>query len=232
MVPSNRLDRYNQIVMRLIGTVLPGWALAAQIVFQPTLSSPSLGGRLAGSVLMSEAPLTELDFPRHLSSSDRDSLAAYVERWNAFKTRQAAIGGSLETWNRRERLEREIVAAVERPGIEQVAHAIAWSQGPYGVTTDVLQEATWAEGLLRDSANASAAPYLYAFLASRYRMQFERADDDRPALEGLAKKYKTMLERVRNAGDPLFVMLADDLDGRERLSPGATRHPRQYLPDT
>ena len=100
------------------------------------------------------------------------------------------------------------------------------------MTTDVLQEATWAEDIVRDGANAPAAPYLYAFLASRYRMQFEQADEDRPFLERLAKKYKTMLERVRNAGDPLFVMLADDLDGRERLSPGATRHPRQYLPDT
>ena len=183
-------------------------------------------------MLLAEAPLTELDIPGNFSSSSRSRLAAYVERWQTFKTRQGAIAGSPETWQRRERLEREIVSAIQRPGIEQVAHGIAWSQGPYGVTTDVLQEATWAEGLLRDSANASAAPYLYAFLASRYRMQFERADEDRSALERLAKKYKTMLERVRTAGDPLFVMLADDLDGRERLSPGATRHPRQYLPDT
>ena len=131
-----------------------------------------------------------------------------------------------------ERLEQEIASVVERPGMEQVAHAIAWSQGPYGVTTDVQEESAWAESLVRDPANALAAPYLYAFLASRYRMQFERAEEDRPALERLAKKYKTMLDRVRNAGDPLFILLADDLDNQPRLSPSATRHPRQYLPDT
>jgi hypothetical protein len=41
-----------------------------------------------------------------------------------------------------------------------------------------------------------------------------------------------MLERVRNSDDPLFRILADDLDNRPALSAGATRHPREYLPDT
>jgi hypothetical protein len=138
----------------------------------------------------------------------------------------------VDTWVRRERLEREIASVIEHSGIEQVAHAIAWGQGPYGVTTDAQQEVAWAESLVRDPANAVAAPFLYAFLASRYRTQFERADEDRPALERLAKKYKTMLDRVRNAGDGLFILLADDLDNRPTLSSNATRHPREYLPDT
>ena len=218
--------------MKSSGTVLLGWALAAQIVFQPTLTAPSFGGRLAGAMLLGEAPLTSIDMPRGLSAADRTHLQTYLDRWKAFRSRQGIVAGSLETWKRRERLEREIVSAVERPGIELVAHAIAWSQGPFGVTTDVLQEAAWAERLVRDTANASAAPYLYAFLASRYRLQFERAGEDRPALERLAKKYKTMLDRVRSAGDGLFILLADDLDNRASLLPGITRHPRQYLPDT
>jgi hypothetical protein len=219
--------------MKVIGTVVMAWTLTGQIVFQPPLTAPpSVAGRLAGAVLLGEAPLTTSDIPKNLRPSDLARLQTYLERWKAFKTRQGHIAGSPETWKRRERLEREIASVVERPGIEQVAHAIAWSRGPYGVTTDVQEESAWAESLVRDPANALAAPYLYAFLASRYRMQFERAAEDRPALERLAKKYKTMLERVRNAGDPLFRLLADDLDNLERLSPSATRHPRQYLPDT
>ena len=92
--------------------------------------------------------------------------------------------------------------------------------------------ASWAESAVGDASHAAARPWLYAFLASRYRLQFEGADEDRALLERLAKKYKTMLDRVRNAGDPLFVVLANDLDNRASLSPGVTRHPRQYLPDT
>ena len=227
------MDRYNQIAMNLIGTVWLGCALTAQIVFQPTLSTPSMvGGRLAGAVLLDEAPLTSHDIPGDMQPSYKARLETYVARGKAFKTRQGIVAGSLETWKRRERLEQEIASTIDLPDIEPIAHAIAWSQGPYGVTRDAGEEATWAEGLLRDPANQAATPYLYAFLASRYRLQFERATEERPLLERLAKKYKTMLDRVRNAGDPLFVVLANDLDNRASLSPGVTRHPRQYLPDT
>ena len=219
--------------MKAILTFVLGWTLAGQIVFQPTLTAPpSVGGRLAGAVLLDERPLTPQDIPVEMQAPYRARLAAYLERWSAFKTRQGLVAGSLETWKRRERLEREIASAIDVPDIESVAHAIAWSQAPYGATRDAAEEATWAERLVRDPANAVATPYLYAFLASRYRLQFEQGADDRPLLERLAKKYKTMLDRVRNAGDPLFVVLAEDLDKRASLSPGVTRHPRQYLPDT
>lgn len=219
--------------MKAIGTVLLGFTLAAQIVFQPTLTAPpSVGGRLAGAVLLGEAPLTPQDIPVEMQAPYRARLAAYLERWKAFKTRQGLVAGSLETWKRRERLEQEIASAVDVPDIESAAHAIAWSRGPYGATRDAREEASWAEELVRDPTYAVATPFLYAFLASRYRLQFEHADEDRSALERLAKKYKTMLDRVRNAGDPLFVVLANDLDNRASLSPGVTRHPRQYLPDT
>ena len=219
--------------MKLISTVVLGWALAAQIVFQPTLSAPTaVGGRLAGAVLLDEAPLTSHDVPKDMPAPYKDRLETYVGRGQGFKTRQETVAGSLETWKRRERLEKEIASTIQLPDIEPLAHAIAWSTGPYGVTRDALEEATWAEGLLRDPANQAATPYLYAFLASRYRLQFEGAAEDRAMLERLAKKYKTMLDRVRNAGDPLFVVLANDLDNRASLSPGVTRHPRQYLPDT
>jgi hypothetical protein len=219
--------------MRLIGTVWLGWSLVAQIVFQPTLSAPPVvGGRLAGAVLLGEAPLTSQDIPGGIQAPHKARLETYIERGKAFKTRQGTVAGSLETWKRRERLEQEIASTINQPDIGPLAHAIAWSQGPYGVTRDARDEATWAEALVRDPANEAATPYLYAFLASRYRLQFEGADEDRALLERLAKKYKTMLDRVRNAGDPLFVLLADDLEARAGLSPGATRHPRQYLPET
>ena len=172
--------------------------------------------------MLNETPLTSQDVPGEMQAPYKARLEAYIERGKAFKSRQGTVAGSLETWKRRNASQREIASTIALPDIELLAHAIAWSQGPYGVTRDAGEEATWAEGLVRDPANQAATPYLYAFLASRYRLQFEGADEDRALLERLAKKYKTMLERVRNAGDPLFVLLADDLDARAGLSPGAT----------
>ena len=185
--------------------VLSGLAALAQT------APPPVGGRLAGAMLLGEAPLTLSDLPPDLSSSDRLRLAAYVER----KPTAA--------------LDRQIVAAIESAGVEalaaQIGARLAAAKGPDA-------EAAEAEALLRDRANQGAAPFLYAYLAARYRLQFERAQDDRPTLERLAKKYRTMVDRVRNSEDGLFRILAEDLDNREALTAGATRHPRQYLPDT
>lgn len=204
--------------MRLIGTALLLFTLAASA--DPAAAQtgpPPVAGRLAGAMLLGEAPLAASDLPPDMPSSDRLRLLAYIERAGA-----AQAGG----W-----LGRQVLAAIERPGSEQLAadlaktHAAASPGGP-------AAEAAWAEGALRDGTNRPAAPFLYAFLAARYRLQIEQAPDVRAELERLAKKYRTMLDRVRHADDTLFAILAEDLDGRPALSPGATRHPRQYLPDT
>jgi hypothetical protein len=195
--------------------------------------APPLGGRFAGSVLLSEAPLSASDLSPDLSSADRLRLLAYLDRRAAFRSRIGVVAGDAALHRRRTRLEQEIVSVIEQPGIEVLATAIAVGAP---LAADPLKEpegeAAWAESALRDPGAAPAAPYLYAFLASRYRIQLERAPDDRSALERLAKKYKTMLERARHANDSIFMLLADDLDGRASISASASRHPRQYLPDT
>jgi hypothetical protein len=128
-----------------------------------------------------------------------------------------------------EAIDRQITAAIEADGVEPLAAHVALRLGS---AKGADAQAAEAEALLRDRANAGAATFLYAYLAARYRIQLEQASDDRPALERLAKKYRTMLDRVRNSEDALFRILADDLDYREALTAGATRHPREYLPDT
>ena len=193
-----------------------GTALALAIVMTGLTAlaqsaPPPLGGRLAGAMLLGERPISADDVPADLSSADRLRVLAYIER----KPTEA--------------LDRQLLAAIATDGLEPVAAHIAGrlasANGPDG-------QAAEAEALLRDRANAGAAPFLYAYLAARYRMQLEQAPDDRPALERLAKKYRTMVDRVRNSEDGLFRILADDLDNRQALTQGATRHPRQYLPDT
>jgi len=212
IIPLSALPRYNHYMTRATGTALAfvmsgltGLAALAQPAPAP------VGGRLAGAMLLGERPLAANEIPADLSSSDRLRVLAYIDR----KPTQA--------------IDRQIVAAIETDGLEPVATAIAGrlaaAQGPDA-------QALEAEALLRDRANAGAATFLYAYLASRYRLQLEQAPDDRPALERLAKKYRTLLERVRNSEDALFRVLADDLDNREALTAGATRHPRAYLPET
>lgn len=194
---------------RTIGTAATFVACLATLMAQA--GPPPLGGRLAGAMLLAEAPLSKADVPVDLPSADRLRVLGYIDR----------------TPDRR--LVTQIAAAIETEGGETAAAAIASAlDGAAGAD----EEAARAERLLRDRAHAVAAPFLYAYLAARYRLQFEAAADDRPALERLAKKYRTMIERVRNSDDALFRLLADDLDNRPSLSAGATRHPREYLPDT
>ena len=193
-----------------------------------------MGGQLARAVLLGGPPLSGDGLPEDLPSADRLRLLGYIDRRNDFVSRQPHITGNPDT--PRLALEREIASVIEKPGIEQEAWEIAWAAGDAPVARAPEQpeaEAEWAESILRSRPGSPAAPYFYAFLASRYRLMFERAPgDDRAALERLARKYRTMLERTRGAGDSLFVLLAGDLDGLPRLSDDATRHPREYLPDT
>ena len=209
MITVRGVTRYNQVMRRTMGTAATIAACLATLLAQA--GPPPLGGRLAGAMLLGETPIASDDVPQDLPSSDRMRVLGYLDR---------GAGRGLAT---------QISAAIEGEGSETAATAIAAAlSGAAGAD----EEAARAETLLRDRAHAVAAPFLYAYLAARYRLQFEKAGDDRPTLERLAKKYRTMIERVRNSDDALFRLLADDLDNRPALSPGATRHPREYLPDT
>ena len=214
--------------------VLLAWAVTASLVQPQPAPAPPVGGHFAGAVLLGEVPLTEDALPHGMSMSDRLVVVTYLDRRQALAERFKSAAGRGDA--ERQRVALEIAATIGTEGIDDTAVAIAASLGTTaGATTstgDPLWGASWAETLVRDVNHTAARPWLYAFLASRYRLQFERAEENRDLLERLAKKYKTMLDRVRSAGDPLFVVLANDLDNRATLSPGVTRHPRQYLPDT
>lgn len=219
--------------MKFIGTVLLAWAVTTGQV-QPPAPAPPVGGLFAGAVLLGEAPLTEEALPNGMTMADRLIVVTYLDRRHELSPRFTPTSGRGDA--ERQRVALEIAATIQTEGIDETARAIGASLGPTAAaatsTGDPLWGAAWAEGVVRDADHVAGLPWLYAFLASRYRLQFERADEDRDLLERLAKKYKTMLDRVKSAGSPLFVVLANDLDNRASLLPGVTRHPRQYLPDT
>ncbi len=221
--------------MKCIGTVLLALAVTVGQAQPPAPApAPPVGGFFVGAVLLNEQPLAESDLPNGMSMADRLIAVTYMERRQALSARITSTGGRGDA--ERQRVAIEIAATIDVEGIEATANAIAASLGPTAAAAtsagDPHWGASWAEGLVRDTQHAAALPWLYAFLASRYRLQFEQAAEDRPLLERLAKKYKTMLDRVRSGGNPTFVLLATDMDNRVSLLPGVTRHPRQYLPDT
>jgi hypothetical protein len=193
-----------------------------------------VGGHLARAALLSGPPLTTADVPADLSSADRLRLLGYIDRRATTEPPIDGAAADRELAGRRAALQREMSSVIERPGIEEDATTIVKSAPLSADTTaDPEAEAEWAEGVLREHRSSPAAPYLYAFLASRYRLTFEQVpESERSLRERLARKYKTMLDRVRSTGDSLLVLLADDLDGLPRLSPEADAHPREYLPDT
>ena len=221
------------MMLSCLGGVLFTRPAGAQHAAAVQVAPPPVGGKLARAVLLGGDPLTAQDLPPDLPSSDRLRLLAYLKRRADFRSRLGTSSSGGPVAAHQGRLERDIATVVERAGIEHEAAEIARSAPPSAEgPARAAHEASWAEGVLRQRPSSPAAPYLYAYLAARYRQVFEQLPDDRPALERQARKYKTMLERVRGADDPIFQLLANDLDGLPSLSAGATRRPQQYLPDT
>lgn len=201
-------------------------ALSAPVTAQHAVPPPPVAGRLAESALLGGRPLASADLPADLPSAERMRLQSYLDRRRGFAPRS----GSGDP--HRIRFEQELASVVETTGIEDEAAELARQLPAADQWGDPDAEAAWAETMLRSRPGSPAAPYLYAFLASRYRQIFERIpDDDRTALERQARKYRTMIERTRAATDPVFALLAADLDGLPSLG-RAARHPRAYLPDT
>ncbi len=206
--------------------LLASGALSTPSPAQHAVPPPPVAGRLAESALLGGRPLAPADLPADLASAERMRLQSYLDRRSSFEPH----AGSDAPY--RIRFEQELASIVEATGIEEEAAELARLLPPANQWGEPEHEAEWAETMLRSRPGSPATPYLYAFLASRYRQVFERLPDgDRAALERQARKYRTMIERTRAAADPVFALLAADLDGLPSLG-RAERHPRAYLPDT
>jgi hypothetical protein len=95
-----------------------------------------------------------------------------------------------------------------------------------------LKEASYAEKRLR--LDAPLAPFLYVFIAQRQRAAFELADraKDIDAMKAAAKKYRAVMQRARAAADPIYALLADDLDRMPYVYAPTGKHPATFNPDT
>jgi hypothetical protein len=226
---------------RLVANILAMVAvLVAGVGGQAQKSAPSgvdLGGKLYRAVFISG--------PGTLSSGD---LAAVPEparaRLSTFLTRRSSFSSSyenkpqdadaLQSDAKRRVIERAIVSLIDAPDINiravefvklaPIAHE--WEGRPAGP----LAESTFAEEILAKDPKTPLAPFLYVFIAQRQRAAFEAASraEDQATMKAAAKQYRTFIERARTAPDPIFKLLADDLDRVPYVYTKSDLHPRDY----
>jgi hypothetical protein len=226
-----RLGAAGLLIAAIVGGQAPPTGQA------PPAVSP-LGGRLQRAIFGVER-LTPSDIER-APEADRDRLRRYAARAASF--RPAPPPDDSPTL-KRYRVERAIVALIEAHGIEQAAASYAaaaavayeWEGRPEGP----LKEAGFAEAFLKKDPQTALAPYLYLFLAHRYRAAFEAAvdrqrrhkDDTLEAQKNAARKYRAFLERARKVADPIFPLAASDLDAEQHVYVDVGLHPRTFNPD-
>jgi hypothetical protein len=217
----------------LVGPLLWATLASAQSDRQP------VGGRLLDAVLRGAERFDLAQLPPDLPEADRVRLVAYARRRSDFKSRLGSPppeSGDNAPWmhGRRRAFEREMVAIVDRPGIEEdaAAAAAATQPPPPSGGTDpgrYAEEIAWAEAWLQRRGDSPFAPLFYAYIAWNLRAGIE-LNDDQALRERLARKYRTMLDRLRSQDDRIWRLLAEELDGGPRVTNAGPAHPRDYLP--
>jgi hypothetical protein len=210
---------------RAVGGLLMVGAMAAQGIASASaqLAYPDidLRGRLYRAVFApGPGTLTSgdlADVPEPL----RGRLSRFLQRRASFKSLYTGapedVTGVLRDAKRRA-LERAIVSLVEADGIGQRALAFVqdapiadeWDRMP----AEPLAEAAYAERVLTMDPSTPLAPFLHLFIAQRQRAASEAAAfrDDPAGAASAAEGAKTHLALARAASDPIFGLVADDME--------------------
>ena len=188
-------------------------------------------GKLYSSLFSAAEPtfkVAELDRTAYarLSGPMKKRLASYEQRRTAFKSRMREPSRDLEfplnaMLDKRKGMERGIVALIDSPGIGDLAAQYASEASVFyeweGMSEGPLSEANYAEEYMKREPKTPLRPYLLVFLLHRYRCAFEclmwekKTDEAKDA----AAKYCTNLELTRKDPDPMFGLIANDLDQQQ-----------------
>jgi hypothetical protein len=195
------------------------------------------GGALVTAVLEGAERFNPEALRGVLPEPDLARLRRYAERRTAFRSQLGEEPGpgveGAFAHGRRVSIERELVALIERPGIEAEAAAAARAARPAypdggSDPARYAGEVAWAEAWLRANPGSALAPFHYAYIAWMLRAGIEQ-NEDRALREHLARKYRTMLTRLTGQPDRIWALLAADIDGAERVGAGGLAHPREFL---
>ena len=216
-----------------------GVAGAAQTPGKP--ADPDLQGKLYRSVFSPSAGLLSTADLAAVPEPLRARLATYLDRRAAFKSSYKSSPDDLKTVRsdaKRRLLERSIVSIVDAPGVEKMAVDFV-STAPIaheweGLSDRPLEEANFAENVLKKDPSSAMAPWLYVFIAQRQRVTFETFENvkNEEGMKASAKKYRAFVERARAAQDVIYAALIDDLDRQPYLYIKGAKHPRDYDPDS
>jgi hypothetical protein len=185
--------------------------------------------------------------PPYLSSGDIAPLPANLrERLSTYLTRRAAFTSAYESQAsgfeaaasdaRKRAIERAIVSVVDDPKAGPLAIAFL-KEAPiaheWKGSQDPLAEAAFAEAYLKRDAATALAPFLYVFIAHRQRAAFEMyaREKNTEGQKAAAKKYRAFLQRGRSAQDPIYALIADDMDRLAWVYTRTEQHPRDFNPD-
>ena len=218
---------------------LAGMLMSAAAWSQPAV--PDLGGKLYRSAFSSGAGMLSHGDLAGVPEPLRSRLATYLARRAAFKSQYKGEPDTLAQMRadaKRRVLERAIVSLLDVPGIERAAVefvAGAPIAGEWnGLHQGPLDEAAYAENLLKKDPESPLAPWLYVFIAERQRIVFEASENekDQAAMAAAARKYRTFSSRARSVPDPVFPALMHDLERLPYLYIKSAGNPRDYDPDT
>lgn len=167
--------------------------------------------------------------PDTLSSGDlaqvagpvRERLGLFLRRRVNFVSQYEGAPKDLiaaEADAKRRAIERAIVSLIDGEGIGQRAVAFVaaapilyeWQGDPKGP----LAESAYAEHVLELEPSTPLAPFLYLFIAQRQRAAAEAAErtEATAVAQAAQAKAKTFLQKARGVPDPIFGLIADDLE--------------------
>jgi hypothetical protein len=119
---------------------------------------------------------------------------------------------------KRRAIERGIVSLIDADGIEQRAVEFV-TAAPIlydweGIPDGPLAESAFAEQLLQKEPSSPLAPFLCLFIAQRQRAAAEAADSTQntAVAQAATAKARDFLQKARGASDPIFGLVADDLE--------------------
>ncbi len=233
-LPARRLRwRPTALALLILGLVL--W-LSVPLIEVPTLVN--LAVRTKGALVLSvfgggePEPIDLSGFPAGI----RRRLDTYLARRGAFRTRlpePAAGTMEHEAWAARVAVEREIVALINAPDIEDRATAYASRAriaAPWDNASDgPLAEARDVEAYLDADPATPLRPYLWLFLMHRCKaalplMRAEGADD--ADIGAVTMKYARGRALAAGASDPLIGLIAADIDTVASVYPLVRRSAR------
>jgi hypothetical protein len=222
----------------LTATVVLG--LTAGIGAQkPAYPEIDLRGRLYRSVFQTAPPYLSSGDLAELPEALRARLSTYLTRRAAFTSKYEGTATGFESAAsdaKKRAIERAIVSVADDPRADGLALAFL-TEAPIAAEWKLSSEApgaeaAFAEKYLEGEPSSPLAPFLHVFIAHRQRAAFELAEREKnvEAQTAAARKYRTFIQRARAAKDPIYGLIADDIDRQAWVHARASVHPRDFKP--